>query len=95
MAYATAAVTDYRHRFAGKVPEPSWSASDLGRLLFLMSRYGVSLSARRMIADCEYAREQLRLACTIDDQALQQVAVAMLSAIAHLNPARNPIRWSH
>ena len=95
MAYASAAVTDYRQRFAGTLPQPMWSAAALGRLLFLMSGYGLSVSAQRMIADSDYAREQLRLACTVDNQALQRLGVEMLSAIAHLNPTRNQTRRSH
>ena len=94
MAYANAAVTDYRQRFAGTLAEPLWSATDLGKLLFLMSGHGLSVSAQRMIADSDYAREQLRLACTTDDQALQQLAVEMLNAIAHLSRARNQTHWS-
>lgn len=53
----------------------------LSAFTFLMAGHGRSVCASTMLRDPSYAREQLRLACTMDDQALQQLAVRMLIAV--------------
>ena len=49
-----------------------------------------------MLGDIAYAREQLRLACTLDDHALQQLAVDMLSNFTHMRSAAHAaVQWTH
>ena len=75
--------------------EPSrlgyWNPELLSSFTFLMSGHGSPVCASMMLGDADYARVQLRLACTLNDQMLQQVAVEMLSAVTHLATNRN--RW--
>lgn len=56
----------------------------------LMSGHGRSVCASMMLSDPRYAREQLRLACTMDDQVLQQLAVKVLSALPRSPADRGP-----
>ena len=67
----------------------NWSPELLPSFTFLMSGHGVPVCASMMVGDAAYAREQLRLACTFEDQVLQQLAVAMLRPVAQLRPARS------
>lgn len=76
-------------------PEYFWSVDLLASFTFLMSGHGVPVCASMMLGDAEYARERLRLACTLDDHPLQQLALEMLGALSHLSPARQSAQWEH
>jgi hypothetical protein len=94
--HASACAEDRRDLSTLSVPAYHWNVDLLSSFTFLMSGHGVPVCASMMLGDPEYAREQLRLACTFDDGALQQLAVEMLSAVAHLNPARQAAAaWAH
>lgn len=76
-------------------PEYFWSVDLLASFTFLMSGHGVPVCASMMLGDAEYARDRLRRACTLDDHALQQLALEMMGALSHLNPARGGQQWEH
>ena len=62
----------------------------LSSFMCLMSGHGRPVCASMMLSNPDYARDQLRRACTIDDQALQQLAVSMLSALPRPSTDRSP-----
>ena len=66
------------------------NAESLPTFARLMSGQGRSICASMMLSDPGYARTQLRLACTLDNQALQQLAVKMLSALPRSPAGRRP-----
>jgi hypothetical protein len=73
-----------------------WDPEMLSSFTFLMAGHGSPVCASMMLGDAEYAREQLRLACTLDDRMLQQVAVQMLSGFSHDATERNVlVEWAH
>jgi hypothetical protein len=80
--------------------EPSrlcyWNPELLSSFTFLMAGHGSPVCASMMLGDAEYAREQLRLACTLDDRTLQQIAVEMLSGFTHHATEHNVlVEWAH
>ncbi len=100
MAYASTPSTDHRRTsgnyLAAPVPQSYWSATQLSSFTFLMSGYGLPVCSSMMLGDIAYAREQLRLACTLDDHALQQLAVDMLSNFTHMRSAAHAaVQWTH
>ncbi len=73
-----------------------WDPELLSSFTFLMAGHGTPVCASMMLGDAEYAREQLRLACTLDDHALQQTAVEMLSGFTHQATEHNVlVEWAH
>ena len=69
-----------------------WDADVLSSFTSLMSAHGSPVCASLMLGDAEYARGQLRLACTLDHRVLQQIAVQMLGGFTHPNPTE--MVWS-
>ena len=86
MAPDTASVTTNTRFGFSRSRQAYWEPELLSSFTFLMAGHGSPVCASMMIGDPEYARGQLRLACTYDDQALQQIAVEMLSSFAALKP---------
>ena len=66
-----------------------WSPDSLQSFTFLMSGRGIPVCGSMMLGDPDYARAQLRLACTFDDPLLQQIAVGMLSNLAYPKHGQN------
>lgn len=100
MAPATALfndrLKDSRARLVAPVVLTSWSSGQLAMFTFLMSGHGLPVCASVMVGSTDYARQQLRLACTFDDQVLQQLAVGMLRHFTPTNPTpQDAHQWSH
>ena len=73
-----------------------WNPDLLASFTLLMSGHGAPVCASMMLGDADYAREQLRLACTLDDRMLQQTAVEMLGGLTHHATERNVwVEWAH
>ncbi len=73
-----------------------WNPESLSSFTFLMAGHGSPVCASMMLGDAEYATEQLRLACTLDDRVLQQIAVEMLSGFTHQATEHNVlVEWAH
>lgn len=72
-----------------------WDPAVLSSFTFLMSGHGSPVCASMMLGDAEYARERLRLACTLDDRELQQIAVEMLGGFTHHATEHNVlVEWA-
>ena len=100
VAYATASFNasskDSRAYVGAPVPGTYWSAMQLSSFTFLMSGHGLPVCASMMLGDTAYAREQLRLACTFDDHALQLLAVGMLTHFTRMQSTPDKThQWSH
>lgn len=54
------------------------STHDLSLFAFLMAAHRLPVRIAMLLGDATYLRRQLRLACTTDDSALQQLALGML-----------------
>ena len=67
------------------------NAELLSSFASLMAEHGKPVCASTMLNNPKYARKQLRLACTMEDQALQQLAVKMLSALPQSTASRSPL----
>lgn len=73
-----------------------WDAGLLSSFTFLMAGHGSPVCASMMLGDAGYARMQLRLACTFEDEELQHLAVAMLRSSIHEAPvAPATVQWPH
>ncbi len=73
-----------------------WNPELLSSFTFLMSGHGRPVCASMMLGDADYAREQLRRACTLDHHALQQIAAQMLGSLTHLPTERTvPVEGAH
>ena len=55
---------------------------NLSSFAFLMSAHRMPVCMAILLGDSHYLRRQLRLACTTDDEPLQQLATAMLRELA-------------
>ena len=87
MARDTASVAD-RIRLDGSPSHQGyWDPELLSSFTFLMAGHGSPVCASMMLGDTGYARLQLRLACTFDDEELQHLAVAMLRSSTHESAA--------
>ena len=62
--------------------QDGWSHQRLALFTFLMSAHRMPVCASMMLGDTHYLRQQLRLACTTDDEQLQQLATRMLHSLA-------------
>lgn len=100
MAYEIAAPQQLSDNSAGSAAvshDPgATSHQRLSRFAFLMAAHRMPVSVSMMAGDTGYLRQQLRLACTTDDDALQQLATAILRELAGERSIRqaNDL-WSH
>ena len=96
MAPDIAPATDRMRFGASPSQQGYWHPGLLSSFTFLMAEHGTPVCASMMLGDATYARSQLRLACTFDDEELQHLAVAMLRSSTHDAPVTAAsVQWPH
>ncbi len=96
MAPDTASITESTRFASAQYPLTYWDPGLLSSFSFLMAGHGSAVCASMMLGDAGYARMQLRLACTFDDEELQHLAVAMLrSSTGDAPVASATAQWPH
>ena len=79
-----------------QMPARYWNPELLHAFTLHMAGHGLCVSESMMLGDAAYARANLRHACAMDDQTLQQLAMEMLCTLGHdTDPEALPRGWAH